>query len=40
MNSADRLSALATITAAAHAALPEAIADPVEQGFTWQQIAH
>ena len=39
-NSADRLTALTSITAAAHAALPDAIADAVEQGFTWQQIAH
>jgi hypothetical protein len=31
---------LASITAAAHAAVPEAIADAVEQGFTWQQVAH
>jgi hypothetical protein len=39
-NSADRLTALASITAAAHAALPEAIADAVEQGFLWQQVAY
>jgi len=39
-NRADRLTALASITAAAHTALPGAIADAVEQGFTWQQVAH
>ena len=39
-NGADRLAALASITAAAHDALPDAVADAVEQGFTWPQIAH
>jgi len=39
-NSADHLTALASLAAAAQAAIPDAIADTVEQGFTWPQIAH
>lgn len=39
-NYADHLATVASIAAAAQAALPDAIADAVEQGFTWQQIAH
>lgn len=39
-NNADRLTALSSIALAAQALLPDAIADAVEQGFTWDQIAH
>lgn len=39
-NSADRLTALASLAAHVQAMLPGAIADAVEQGFRWEQIAH
>ncbi len=39
-NSADRLTLLASLAAGANALIPDAIADAVDQGFTWEQIAH
>lgn len=39
-NSADQLTVLASIAAAAQQAIPDAIADAVEDGHTWEQIAH
>jgi hypothetical protein len=39
-NSADHLSVLASLATQTQALIPDAIADAVEQGFTWTQIAH
>jgi hypothetical protein len=39
-NAADRLTALASIAAEVEAELPDAVADAVDQDFTFEQIAH
>lgn len=39
-NSADKLTILASIAAAAQQAIPDAIADARENDFTWEQIAY
>jgi hypothetical protein len=39
-NAADRLTSLASLAAQAQALIPDAIADAVDQDFTWTQITH